>query len=48
MTVLYPNPCYNQVCYKGRVLYVYHSTCVLSCEKNLLHIIKNHWEVIKD
>ena len=22
MTVLYPNPCYNEVCYKGTALYV--------------------------
>ena len=21
MTVLYPNPCYNEVCYKGTTLY---------------------------
>ena len=21
MTVLYPNPCYNEVCYKGTVVY---------------------------
>ena len=21
MTVLYPNPCYNEVCYKGTALY---------------------------
>ena len=23
MTVLYPNPCYNEVCYKGTVLYLF-------------------------
>ena len=22
MTVLYPNPCYNEVCYKGTALYM--------------------------
>ena len=39
MTVVYPNPCYKQVCYKVTVLYVHHSNRVLICEKNLLHII---------
>ena len=23
MTILYPNPCYNEVCYKGTVLYLF-------------------------
>ena len=23
MAVLYPNPCYNEVCYKGTVLYLF-------------------------
>ena len=35
MTVLYPNPCYNEVCYKGTALY-----CVVyRCSSDEVHVI---------
>ena len=38
MTMLYPNLCYNEVCYKGTGLYIEQpSPFNIICEKNFSH-----------
>ena len=33
MNVLYPNPCYNEVCYKGTAIYYNLNTCLAECSE---------------
>ena len=42
MTVLYPNPCYNEVCYKRTVLYREEHE-MMSLDTDLSYIVKLVW-----
>ena len=34
MTVLYPNPCYNEVCYRGSALYMVRKLGSVTLDKH--------------
>ena len=39
MTVLYPNPCHKEVCYRGTVLYLFISSCNLQLNAIKIYFI---------